>query len=208
MKIATSLINNNEKNSICVFQAPTGSGKTVMIGQLIRELIDENTDTDLCFLWVSIGKGQLHVQSKNKLENMFEGSPICSLIEEEFVGFREEINQNEVVFVNWEKVRSKNRSTNEWSNTLMRSGDKISFPEVLENTTSKRKIILIMDESHYGADTDRAKEIKSLINADLLLHMSATPSYIPDARQIQLGTAGYVSVEPSQVIEEGMIKKK
>ena len=208
LKNVNHLINNNTKNNICVFQSPTGSGKTVMMGQLIRELIDENNNVDLCFLWVSIGKGQLHVQSKNKLEAMFGGFPVCSLVESEFTGYREEINNNEIVFVNWEKLRSKDKLTNEWSNTLMKDGDKISFPEVLSNTINKRKIIMIIDESHYANDTERANELKELINADVLINMSATPNYIPNAREIQLGSAAYVSVEPSRVIEEGMIKKE
>ena len=50
-----------------VFQAPTGSGKTFMMSQYIEQLIEEFEDKDLCFLWLSIGKGALHMQSYDSL---------------------------------------------------------------------------------------------------------------------------------------------
>jgi len=44
------LLEKNEKGKICVFQAPTGAGKTVMVAKFIEELIKELPDTDLCFI--------------------------------------------------------------------------------------------------------------------------------------------------------------
>ncbi|MQR94195.1 DEAD/DEAH box helicase [Fictibacillus phosphorivorans] len=204
----TELIENNVKNSICVFQSPTGSGKTIMTGQFIKDLISTSPHLDLCFLWVSIGKGDLHVQSKNKIERFFGGAPSCSLVEQEFGGYRTEIARNEVVFVNWEKLRNKDNKTNTWSNNLMKKGEKISFPEVLENTREKRQIVLIMDESHYGTNTERANEIKDIISANVLIHVSATPAYIPNMLEISEKRAGYVYVKAQSVIDEGMIKKE
>jgi len=51
-----------------VFQSPTGSGKTFIMAKYIEQLIKENEDSDICFLWVSIGKGNLHIQSYNSLK--------------------------------------------------------------------------------------------------------------------------------------------
>ena len=62
---------NLDKRTI-VFQAPTGSGKTFMMSQYIEQLIDELKDEDLCFLWLSPGKGSLHKQSYKSLKNEFE----------------------------------------------------------------------------------------------------------------------------------------
>jgi len=206
--ITSQLLNRSEKNSICVFQSPTGSGKTLMTGQFIKDLIRENAAVDLCFLWVSIGKGELHVQSKEKLESFFAGAPTCSLVEQEFTGQRSEIEKNEVVFVNWEKLRNKDRQSGKWSNALMKDGEQVSFPEVLHHTRKKRKLVMIIDESHYGTSTERAHELKEIIDADVLLHVSATPSYIPNGLEISQKKAGYVFVNPMDVIEEGLIKKE
>ncbi|MEI8104176.1 MAG: DEAD/DEAH box helicase family protein [Candidatus Moraniibacteriota bacterium] len=85
---------------ICVFQAPTGSGKTVVTAKFIESLIRELPDVDLCFVWMSIGKGDLQLQSKHSLERIFGGSPRVTLVEEEFGGSRERIVRNEVVVAN------------------------------------------------------------------------------------------------------------
>ena len=47
-----------------IFKSPTGSGKTFMTSQYIEQLIEKLPEEDLCFLWISIGKGSLHVQAQ------------------------------------------------------------------------------------------------------------------------------------------------
>ena len=78
-----------------VFQAPTGAGKTFMATKYMEELVKEVTD-DLCFLWISIGKGELHKQSMKAVKREISSEMECSLLEEEFLGARDEIQQNEV----------------------------------------------------------------------------------------------------------------
>lgn len=78
-----------------------------MTAKFIEELIREVPETDMCFVWVSIGKGDLHLQSKHSLERIFGGAPRVSLVEEEFTGGRERIVRNEVVVVNWENCEAK-----------------------------------------------------------------------------------------------------
>jgi type III restriction enzyme len=203
-----TLLTKDEQKKVCVFQAPTGSGKTLMTAKFIEELVRELPETDLCFVWVSIGKGDLHLQSKHSLERIFGGAPRVSLVEEEFTGGRERIVRNEVVVVNWEKLRSKDRATGDWKNVLMKDGEKLNFRDVLAKTREQRKVILIIDESHIGATAERTNELRDEINADVILEMSATPKIKPDPRDLARGTAGYVFVEPKDVIDEGMIKKE
>jgi type III restriction enzyme len=211
VKSVFELLEKNSNNKVCVFQSPTGSGKTVMVSLFIEEIIKELSETDLCFLWVSIGKGELHIQSKKSLVSIFDGFPLVTLLEEEFLGSRKHIEQNEVVVVNWEKLYSKYSSgeqKGEWKNKVMREGEGVSFIEVLENTKEKRKIILIIDESHYASDAQRTSELRKIINADVTLEMSATPKIQPSAQDIAKGNAKFVYVDPKDVIEEGMIKKE
>jgi type III restriction enzyme len=179
---------------VCIFQSPTGSGKTVMTAKFIEGLIREMPDDDLCFVWVSIGKGNLHLQSKHSLERIFGGSPRVSLIEEEFNGGRERIVRNEVVVANWEKLRTKDRESGDWKNVLMKDGEKKNFREVLAKTREQRKIILIIDESHIGATAERTNELRKEINADVILEMSATPTITQNVFEI-------VRVNPAEVIE-------
>ncbi len=203
-----TLLTKEEQKKVCVFQAPTGSGKTLMTAKFIEEIIREVPEMDLCFVWISIGKGELHLQSKHSLERVFGGAPRVSLVEEEFTGGRERIIRNEFVVVNWEKLRSKERETGDWKNILMKDGEKLNFRDVLSKTREQRKVIMIIDESHIGATAERTNELRDEINADVILEMSATPRITPDPRDLARGTAGYVFVEPKDVIDEGMIKKE
>jgi len=208
VSIGKTLLNKEGMKKICVFQAPTGSGKTLMTAKFIEELIKELPNEDLCFVWVTIGKGELHLQSKHALEKIYAGAPRVSLVEEEFTGGRERIVRNEVVVVNWEKLRNKDRETGEWKNALMKDGEKINFRDVLSKTREQRKVVLIIDESHIGATAERTNELRDEINADIILEMSATPKIQPDPRDLARGTAGFVFVEPKDVIEAGIIKKE
>jgi type III restriction enzyme len=202
------LLEHAGTGEVCVFQAPTGSGKTVVVAKFIEELIKTLPEDDLCFVWMSIGKGELHLQSKHSLERIFGGSPRVTLVEEGFGGGRERIVRNEVVVANWEKLRSKDRTNGEWKNLLMKDGERLNFRDVLDKTREQRKIILIIDESHIGATAERTNELRKEIDADVVLEMSATPRLIPTATELTRGSAAYVLVEPNEVIEEGMIKKE
>lgn len=187
-------------NETIVFQAPTGSGKTFIATQYINNIIKELQE-DICFLWVSIGKGELHKQSFKNVKLEISDEIECSILEDEFFGSRDKIRQNEIVFLNWEKIRAKDRTTGDWKNVAMQDKDQNNFIEVLENTRNiDRKIILIIDESHASANSERAMEIRDeIVKPEVTIEMSATPILEGDAR---------IVVDSTDVIEEGMIKKE
>lgn len=199
---ASKMYFDTDNNETIVFQAPTGSGKTFMLTNYISEIVRDST-LDLCFLWVSIGTGNLHVQSYKSVKNNISSLLDCSLLENEFFGKRKKINKNEIVFINWEKIRDKDQKTGEYINNVMKNKDDINFIEVLENTRNNDvKIILIIDESHKSSNTARAKELRDdIIKPFLTIEMSATPVLSSDMQM-------KVQVDPIKVIEEGMIKKE
>ena len=145
-----------------VFQAPTGSGKTFTMARFMLELID-SVKKDLCFLWISIGKGDLHKQSMKSVKREIDETLTCTLLENEFFGSRSVINQNEVVFINWEKIRSKDKQTGEFKNILMKDKETINFPEVLKNTHELAKMIgeLISDDPKMMEDIRSLQEYLS-----------------------------------------------
>ncbi len=208
IETAVKLLDFDGPGEALVFQAPTGSGKTIMTAKFIEGLIKELPNDDICFVWMSIGKGDLHLQSKHSLEKVFAGFPRVTLAEEEFLGGRERIVKSEVVVANWEKLRSKDGKTGEWKVLLMKDGEKLNFRDVLEKTREQRKIILIIDESHTNATSERAQELRQIISADLVMEMSATPKLMPTVADLFETKTGYVKVNPKDVIEEGMIKKE
>lgn len=198
------LLNKTLDKRTIVFQSPTGSGKTLMMTEYIEQLINELEDKDICFLWVCIGKGNLQVQSYNSLKREFQGFPDVYLLEQEFFGSRETISRNEIVVVNWEKLRTKDNKTGEWKNILMKDKETTNFRELIKNTKEDNsKIIMIIDESHTNSTSERALELRDdIVGADLTIEMSATPVL----REGEYNEK--VVVQPNDVIEEGMIKKE
>ena len=188
-----------KRNKTIVFKSPTGSGKTLMMSSVIEEEVAEREDDKFCFVWASIGKGELQKQSYDSVKSYVQGFPICTLLEEEFFGSRGFIKNHEVVFVNWEKLISKDRSTGKWKNNLMKDSEGKNFLDVIKRTKEYEiKIILVVDESHIGSGSaTRIAEFKEqILKPDMTIEMSATPSADPD-----------VIVDPQRVIDEGIIKE-
>ncbi|PJA47999.1 MAG: hypothetical protein CO170_04070 [candidate division SR1 bacterium CG_4_9_14_3_um_filter_40_9] len=200
-----------------------------MMANSIIQLIEEcktEINTDVAFLWLSIGKGELHLQSMTTLKKVFDVFPTVSLIDNEFAGNREWIRSYEVAIGNWEKLRIK--KDGQWKNVIMKDGEKFNFRQVLQTTREKRKLILIIDESHVGKSTNRTHELLEEIQADLIIEMSATPSIETTLDDYQKGfwqsapvdensdfvlpsdhTKGvHIRIDPQMVIDEGLIKKE
>lgn len=191
--------NFGKRGKTIVFKSPTGSGKTLMISSVIEEEVAEREDDNFCFVWASIGKGELQIQSHDSVKEYVQGHPVCTLLERDFFGSRGFIKKHEVVFVNWEKLISKDRSTEKWKNNLMKDSEGKNFLDVIKQTKDNgTKIILVVDESHIGASSSaRITEFRDeILVPDMTIEMSATPLSDPD-----------VEVDPQRVIDEGIIKE-
>lgn len=202
LKHTKELLAEKQDKATIIFQSPTGSGKTFMMSQYIEQTIKDFDNEDICFLWISIGAGMLHKQSYYSLKKVFREFPDVYLLEDEFHGGRSHIEKNEIVIVNWDKLNQKDKETGEWKNTLMKDSETYNFRDVVANTKDLgTKIIMIIDESHTNAKSERAKELRDeIIKADLTIEMSATPIMDEyDAR---------VKVNAQDAIDEGMIKKE
>ncbi len=166
---ALLIVDDTRRYEICL-KAPTGSGKTFMATRVIEKVISDNRKDDLCFVWLSIGKGKLHEQSMAGVEKHIVKSIKCYSVDD-LINENISIAPDTVVFANWEGLRLK--KDGEWNNKNMRDGDYINFREIIENTNTK--IILIIDESHVAAETNRALELRNIINPDVIVELSATP---------------------------------
>jgi len=176
-----------------IFKAPTGSGKTIMTAEFLKQLIDDKEiKTSLSFIWTAPRK--LHTQSKEKLEKYYEDTRAleCSNFEDLT---DKQIGENEILFLNWESINKKDK------NTIVKENEKEFYlGKIVENTKEEgREIVLIIDESHHHATSEISQDLISDIAPRLTIEVSATP-VIANPDEI-------VSVPLEDVKLEGMIKK-
>lgn len=185
------LSQNGEKKII--FKAPTGSGKTVMTAEFLKQLVEDlEITTPFSFIWTA--PRHLHEQSKQKLEAYYATSRAieCSNFEELT---DKQIAENEILFLNWESINKKDK------NTIVKENEREFYlGKIIENTKDAgREIVLVIDESHHHATSEISHNLISDINPKLTIEVSATP-IIEDPDEI-------VSVSLEDVKLEGMIKK-
>jgi len=175
-----------------VFKSPTGSGKTIMMAEFLKQLVDDrDIKQSLGFIWTA--PRQLHIQSREKLGNYFETSRAlkCSYFED--LDDRK-ISENEILFFNWESI-------NKADNIYIRDNEQdFNLSKVLERTKEEgREIILVIDEAHHHATSEISQGLIQMIGPKLTIEMSATP-VLKDPDDM-------VSVAIEEVKREGMIKK-
>lgn len=205
------LRNTSSGTKTAVLQAPTGSGKTIMMSSVIESLIEQNKEKtdplDITFIWLSIGKGDLHNQSKRSLEKVFNGYPFIQSIDSIYGTSQRELLKDSVIVINWEKIRSRDSKTQEWKNIVMKDGDYTNFREILNYTNSiNRKIILIIDESHTNTNAERGREIIELINPSVTIEVSATPVLKITGEDVINNNGWIEKINPQDVIDQEMIK--
>ena len=128
------------ENEICIFEAPTGSGKTIMTAEFLKRFAKENSgDKKFSFIWVSVRR--LHTQSRDKLEKYYERDQALRCSEFKELSDQNLIDEDEILFLNWESIRSEEK------NIITREDKETDnhLRAVLENTKAEgREIILVI----------------------------------------------------------------
>ncbi len=182
------------------FQAPTGSGKTVMMAQFVKELVNDPrlTEANLAFLWVSIGgskDGDLASQSKKKFVEYYDGNTAIDITDLDDLDRDKLLEQNEILFFNWSKIKTANKA----GRKLRRDGEtEITWDGMLERTKLEdRNIVLIIDEAHQESGSLLADEEIKLIDPRIVLKVTATH----DSEDID------VNIKYEEVVNAGLIKE-
>lgn len=176
-----------------IFKSPTGSGKTIMTAEFLKQLVDDKeVKTPLSFIWTAPRK--LHSQSKRKLEKYYEDTRALECSDFEDLADKQ-IGENEILFLNWESINKKDK------NTIVKENEKEFYlGKIVENTKDGgRNIVLIIDESHHHATSEISKDLIADIAPRLTVEVSATP-IVQNPDEI-------VPVPLEDVKMEGMIKK-
>ena len=183
----------SQNDEVIIFKSPTGSGKTLMTAEFLRRLIDARIDgKKFAFVWIAVNK--LHDQSRNSLKKYYDehGVPLrCSYFQDLE---NRQTRQNEILFLNWASINNEDKiiiRANERDNNL----DTV----VARTKEAGRTIILIIDESHHTANSDKSQEIIRKLGPKVTVEVSATP---------QIKSNCIVPVKIEDVRKEGMIKKE
>ncbi len=185
---------DTEGRKTCIFKSPTGSGKTLMMAEFLKRLIDSRIDgKKFSFIWIAVNK--LHDQSRNSLKKYYDQFGIglkCSYFED--LDDRK-ISENEILFLNWASINKKD-------NIYVRENERDNnLSNIVARTKEEgRIIILVIDESHRNVETDKSKDLIEDINPKITIEVSATPQF--------KGIFRGVEVELKDVKDEGMIKKE
>lgn len=202
-----SLWKSPHDNVPLVFKSPTGSGKTIMMAQFLRDIVGDPRfyGNDVAFVWLTFNE-ESYVQSKNKLASYYGGASELELLDLNDLN-QGKMNRNSVFFINWQKIKGKSkesrklRKDNEWG---------LTFDSFINKTKEEgRELVVVIDEEHIGSDTELAQEIiDGVIKPKINIRVSATPKYIPDAEEISEKRGGFVQAKREEVIEAGLIKEK
>ena len=160
-----------------------------MVAELLKRIAE--SQKNVAFIWITVFK--LHMQSKEKLEQYYEKTRIikCSY----FPNLHDkQIQDNEILFFNWSLINKTN-------NVFVTENEmEYNLSNVIKNTKEDGKeIILILDESHHTASTERSEKIIEEIDPIITLEVSATP---------KIKQPDYIErVSLNEVKNEEMLKK-
>lgn len=174
-----------EKKEILI-QAPTGSGKTVILLEYIDRFLLEHKN--YVFIWLTPGSGELEEQSQNKMKKLLQNRSTKTLADVLNNGFEEQ----DTAFINWENVTKK-------GNTALKELEKSNLYDRVENARSEgMKFIVIVDEEHRNK-TEKAENITNLFNPEYIVRVSATTKRNDEAYNIK--------INEMEVINSGLITK-
>ena len=192
------------RGTIHVVKAPTGAGKTIMAAESIQQLHKSNPEC--VFILVSPGSGGLHHQSALSFRNYLRNTMQVEVLTQEMIGTLSTLDPGTVYVLNWEKVY-RGAATENTKSVMMRQDGTNGLPAVLHETVMQGgNIILVIDESHTAAAGPNITAVRDLIDPLLTLELSATPSNIPNADDLNNGDR-FHRVDINDVIEAGLIKR-
>lgn len=202
-------------------QAPTGSGKTIIMASLIEDILygsdlfDEQSNA--IFVWLS-DSPQLNEQSKQKIEQKADRIRInqCEVISDESFD-QEYLDDGKIYFLNTQKL-GKGANLSYHSDTRQ-----YTIWETIENTAKEKfdRLYFIIDEAHRGmqgraagtATTIMQRFIKgseeyNLSPVPIVIGMSATSERFTALVGETTSTLQKTIILPAQVRASGLLKDR
>ena len=169
-----------------LLQAPTGSGKTIILLSYIEEYLKENNK--MVFVWLTPGKGDLEEQSRKKMVKYLPHHNTKNIKDVLLQGF----DAKDTAFINWETITKKD------NNALKEAERKNLYERVHEAHNNGYKFIIIVDEEHLNK-TVKAEAILQYMNPEYIVRVSATTKTNKEAE--------FIKIDELEVINAGLITR-
>lgn len=176
----------DSKQTITV-KAPTGAGKTVILIDFIDKYLS-NVNSNVAFIWLCPGKGNLEEQSRQKMIRLSPNKDTKNLNDALLTGF----TAGSTTFINWELVTKKDNKA------ISDTEKKNLFDRIKEGNRKNIEYIIIIDEEHSN-DTKKANDIINSFSAKNIIRVSAT------ARENKIYE--FYEIDELEVISSGLITK-
>jgi type III restriction enzyme len=209
--IRSLLGKDSHEDRLIVFKSPTGSGKTLTMAYALSAVHSHPNRPEFIVLWLSPGKGGLHLQSARALRAFLEGTSMKVRVLES----RDDIEADpspasgSVLVVNWEKLFRQ--EDGEFTSVMLRDGETNSFFDMLQNVTKNGfDMVVVIDESHVNLDGPKTKRLMEELRTNrpfISIEMSATPSTATSPERRDDGVHHDVVVRFSEVEAAGMVRK-
>lgn len=169
-----------------LLQAPTGSGKTIILLSYIEEYLKENNK--MVFVWLTPGKGDLEEQSRKKMIKFLPHHNTKNIQDVLLQGFE----AKDTAFINLETITKKD------NNALKEAERKNLYERVREAHNNGYKFIIIVDEEHLNK-TVKAEAILQYMNPEYIVRVSATTKTNKEAE--------FIKIDELEVINAGLITR-
>ena len=174
------------KKKEVLVQAPTGSGKTIILLSYIEEYLKENRKT--IFVWLTPGSGDLEEQSRNKMLKFLPHMESKNIQDVLLQGFE----AKDTAFINWETITKK-------GNTALKEAERKNLYErVREAYNNGYDFVVIVDEEHLNK-TVKAEAIIDFIDPKYIVRVSATTKTNKEAE--------FIEIDELDVINAGLITR-
>ncbi len=203
-----------------ILAAPTGSGKTITLAQMIDYTYGGGDGVsprpNTVYLWLS-DSPELNQQSKNKLLGTCDHLPYYKMVTIESENFKDdELQPGYVYFINTQLLGKDKLLTKEGGGDFRNT----TFWQTVARTIARapQDFVLIIDEAHRGATaTDRNRTtimqkfivgspVDGMPAVPLVLGMSATPQRFTTLLGNNNRTQRPINIDPEEVRASGLLK--
>lgn len=196
------LLNKEHHRHVLAFEAPTGSGKTVTMACMLRDIVRELPvhyeidNREVTYIWIA--PNTLHLQSLKSLSHFYSETREIRTMGIDDID-DDCLHPNEMLFLNWQTINRENT-------LFMRENERgKSFYNILNRTRlNDTQIVVIIDEEHLmagGTTAEKAEKMLRNIQPKIEIRVSATLS------RSSKSAPNRVLIDRADVVKEQMIKK-